>query len=175
MDSRQEQLFSSKLTSINSKKTPKIFKSLEGRTDIFPNGGDNLDIGSGKYDTLTVSLAERYGVVNHPYDPYNREDSENNEALRKLGEYHSCTISNVLNVIKESSVRRDILLMAHRAITDSGYVCITVYEGDRSSRGKATKVDCWQENRPLRSYLPEVCQVFPSVKMERGVIIARKH
>lgn len=52
----------------------------------------------------------------------------------------------------------------------------TVYEGDKSRVGRETKPDCWQENRPLRSYAKEVVRVYDGakIKIKNGVMEVTK-
>lgn len=133
-----------------------------------------LDYGGGKYNTFTEFLAER-GIRNFVYDPYNREKDHNN-VVRYILEENSadvCWISNVLNVIKEPGIRQHILRDARSMLKPGATVFITVYEGDKSSRGKKTTKG-WQANRPTKNYLREVRRIFPGAQAKGSLIIAKR-
>lgn len=149
-----KQKYTSADTSINSKKRPAIYGKVN-YTD-----GTVIDYGCGKH-------FDEYGLPANVrgYDPYNRPDGD---ALN--GHYDKAFCSNVLNVIAEKEVRNDIL-KTMKALADVVY--ITVYEGDGTGKGKPTKKDCYQLNRKTREYLDEVREVFQTVSIKRGVIIAR--
>lgn len=160
------QEFTSANTSINSSKVPAVFKKIWWGTNPI-----NLDIGGGKFDTATNYL-DGLGVKNLIYDPYNRSEAHNAQILAFLAEHgkvDSATLSNVLNVIKEPEVRRELLVFAQK---HARKVFITVYEGNRSGIGKASKKGCWQENRKLTDYVQEVKNVFKFALVQRGMIIA---
>ena len=149
-----EQRYTSADTSINSKKKPAIYSKVN------VTSGSILDYGCGKY-------FDSYGLPENisGYDKYNRPDAE---VLTR--HYDKVLCSNVLNVIAEKSVRLEIL-KSMRALGDVVY--ITVYEGDKTGKGKATKKECFQLNRTLREYMPEISEVFTDVSVKRGMIIAR--
>lgn len=138
-----------------------------------PPGTINLDLGGGRFDDATEAL-RLADVLSFVYDPPpNRTEAHNRAVLDALedGRAHTATIANVLNVIPEASVRRQVLEMAHNAVRPGGTVYIDVYEGDRKKGagngiGRVTKKGCWQEYRKLDSYLPEVRAVFPKARFE---------
>ena len=71
--------------------------------------------------------------------------------------------SNVLNVIdNEEEIAR-----ISRIIRDLS-LCyfVTVYEGDKSGKGRVTKYDCYQRNECVKEYL----KYFPDAVVYRGVI-----
>lgn len=149
MASKTQQITSA-ATSINSKRVPRLF----GLVKDWQPGTHNLDYGGGRYDTATAYLADR-GVTNHIYDPYNRSKKENRAALNCY-DYDTCTISNVLCVIKGHRDRAQAVTDALLRVKDGGKVYITVYEGDKSRVGRETKKDCWQNNQPLSTYYMEI-------------------
>jgi 2-polyprenyl-3-methyl-5-hydroxy-6-metoxy-1,4-benzoquinol methylase len=132
-----------------------------------------LDYGGGKYDELTNLLAER-GVTSMVYDPFNRSEDHNKLVwktfLHRRADIALC--SNVLNVIKEPEVRREVLRDIKRMTKPSGMVFFTVYEGDKSSRGRKTTKG-WQANRPTRNYLREIRKEFASVQIKGKLIYAQ--
>jgi hypothetical protein len=122
-----------------------------------------LDYGGGKYDQLTDALG-KMGVRNLVYDPFNRSD-DHNACIRQLVETRPADIgilSNVLNVIREPTVRREILENLKKWVNpEGGMIYITVYEGDKSSKGRKTRCG-WQSNRPAKNYMREIRRVFPN-------------
>jgi len=157
------QKFSSARTDL--KQVPAIFKllmeNLERPSHFIAYTGEILDYGGGAGEKLTEKWAE-LRVRNLVLDPYNRSE-EHNAFVRRLltikpADHAIC--SNVLNVIKEPAVRMKVLREI-AALTDPlGQVFFTVYEGNKSSRGRRSQDDCWQANRPLKSYVKEVRKVF---------------
>lgn len=163
-----KQKYTSKKTSINSAKLPAVFKLVN-----FECGTTNVDIGGGRFDNATDYLSA-LNVENSIYDPYNRSELHNNEVIARginIGGYDTATISNVLNVIEEKDARLTVLNNASEFVKCGGKVFITVYEGDRSGNGKATKCG-YQMNRKTDEYLDEVREVFPLASRVGKLIIA---
>ena len=128
-------------------------------------GDVNADIGGGKWDLVTEELAKA-GVQNIVYDPYNRDASWNETAMKVIqnGGLSTATVSNVLNVIAEPQIRSAVIQMA---ASISRRVFFSVYEGNRSGQGKRTR-DGWQENRSLESYLKEISHFFDKTRIRRN-------
>lgn len=166
------QEYKSANTSINSTKVPAIFRKLPWSQagKYLKRSYRNVDIGGGKYDTATEYL-KPFGVKNMIFDPFNRDFNHNIRVILEVGyePADSATLSNLLNVLKERSKRIEALKRAKRW---AKVTFITVYEGNKSGIGKATKRGCWQENRRLADYLSEVQEVFQNVEIRNGVIIA---
>lgn len=162
------QEFTSENTSINSGKLPAIFKMVH-----LEPGTINIDYGGGKFDNVAEYLAPM-DVVNLVYDPYNRTPEHNKEVLRtirKAGGADSATCSNVLNVIKEPEVRRNVLENIRRVVKPEGVVYITVYEGSGRGNEGPTKSG-YQLNRKTADYLDEIKEVFPDAIRKGKLIIA---
>jgi hypothetical protein len=127
---------------------------------------DILDVGGGKYDLLTDTLAEM-GIRNWVIDPFNRSKEHNNFVHKMLSARPAdmAICSNVLNVIKEPEARADIHKVV-KALTDplKQRAYFTVYEGDGSSKGKRTAKG-WQANRPAKSYIRELRRHYHSVTL----------
>ena len=149
---RQE--FTSAGTSINSSKLPAIYRKVP-YTD-----GTVLDYGCGRF-------FENYNLPENVkgFDPYNYPVTSNLER-----HYDKVFCSNVLNVIKEREIRLGLL---ETLKTLGSVVYITVYEGDGSGTGKVTKKDCYQLNRKARDYIGEISEIFETVEIKQGVIVAR--
>lgn len=161
-----KQEYTSANTSINSTKVPSLFKKVAWKRD-----SSNLDYGGGKYNTATKYLLANYMCLNFIYDPFNRSEAHN-ELIMSINDYDTATLSNVLNVIKEQEIRIECLKDIKKHLKPNGILYISIYEGNKSGVGKPTKKSCWQNNMRLKSYLPEVKQVFDSVEITRGYIKA---
>lgn len=162
------QEFTSENTSINSNKLPAIFKMVS-----FEPGTTNIDYGGGRFDNVAEYLTQ-YDVINLVYDPYNRTSEHNKEVLRTLrraGGADTATCSNVLNVIKEPEVRKNVLENISKIVKPGGKVYITVYEGSGKGDEGPTKAG-YQLNRKTADYLEEIQQVFPDAKRRGKLIVA---
>jgi len=153
-------------TSVNQ--VPALHKRVE-----WQDGTVNLDLGGGKFDTATEWLAGR-GVRNLVLDRFNRDPEHNRSVLDEVSESgaDTVTVANVLNVIRDPEMRQEVVRTAAELVRPGGTVYFSVYEGDRSGEGRVTAQGSWQENRKLRSYLPEIAAVFPDAKVTRGYIVA---
>jgi len=164
----------SRNTSVNSKKIPVMFTTID-KFYGWKKRTNNLDYGGGKYNTASLYLQKK-GVNNYIYDPYNRDSIHNQRVIDFLAKkkIHTITLSNVLCVVKDKVDRLFILVTSHAFLVEGGTIYINIYEGDKSGKGKKTKEDCWQNNRTLKSYLPEVKKFFPNARIEHSMIVATK-
>ncbi|MCP4528518.1 MAG: hypothetical protein GY833_21780 [Aestuariibacter sp.] len=169
----EAQKYTSAATSINSANTPKVY-SLVANKYGWQRGTRNLDLGGGRFDTLTQALKSNHGVTNLILDPYNRSDDHNKKVRQSLAQQraNTITISNVLNVIKELGNRKYLLDYAKKNLAKDGKVFITVHEGDKTSVGKVTGDDQYQLNRPTDGYMKEIQAVFPKVERFGQLIVA---
>ncbi len=156
------QKYTSANTSINTGKNGKL-PAIYGKLRKLGVSLDNaLDYGCGKYfDDYNLGK----GVKG--YDCFNYVHPEN---LTRT--YDVVISSNVLNVIMEEEVREEVLWSMAQQCLDGGTVYITVYDGDKSGTGHPTSEHSWQENRNIKTYLPEVQKVFPDAYCKWGMIIA---
>ena len=162
------QEFTSENTSINSTKLPAIFKMVS-----FEPGTTNIDYGGGRFDNVADYLTQ-YDVINLVYDPYNRTPEHNKEViktLRRAGGADTATCSNVLNVIKEPEVRKNVLENISKIVKPGGKVYITVYEGSGKGDEGPTKAG-YQLNRKTADYLDEIREVFPDATRKGKLIVA---
>lgn len=147
----------------------KITQVMRMPAAFFAGIRDVLDMGGGKYDLLTAELG-KMGIRNWVYDPFNRSPEHNRFVLDKLMVRGADMVlcSNVLNVIREKEARADlhqiIRQCAYKAAFDSAMVFFTVYEGDKSSKGKKTPKG-WQANKPAKAYLRELRQYYGNVTL----------
>lgn len=167
------QKITSAATSVNM--LPKLFSQMPSESALFERGSINVDIGGGRFETATDFLHSK-GVHNFVWDPYNRSDEHNDRVWRLFIDQSladTVTLSNVLNVIRSRVDRTDCLMTAARALKSDGVCFITVYEGNKSGKGKETSKG-FQLNRRTRSYVSEVEKVFRDVDvLPRGIIVAR--
>lgn len=163
-----QQEFTSEKTSINSSKLPAIYKMIH-----IPAGSVVIDYGGGKFDNAVDYMADQ-DVTLHVYDPYNRSEEHNREvirAIRKNGGADYAICSNVLNVIKEASIRKEVLENIKRLLKSNGKLYLTVYEGKGDGAEGETKSG-YQLNRPTAGYLEEIQEVFPDAVRKGKLITA---
>ena len=182
------QHYTSAATSINSVKLPAIYSKLSDSAYLWASS--YLDFGCGRYTrhiadhvaTKAYEVAQNapreyrgHMGIWHGYDAYNQSEEENDvelEAFRSESEFFNQMVicSNVLNVIDSEET---IAWIAARfmAWADAGAaVMVTVYEGDRSGIGRATKTDCYQRNEKIVNYLKYFDKNFT---IKKGVITNR--
>ena len=163
------QEFTSERTSINVNKVPAVFRLVSN----WRPGTINLDYGGGRADTAADYLSQ-YDATNLVYDPYNRTAEHNKEVIKLIREHggaDTATCSNVLNVIKEPEVRKNVLENIKKLVKPSGTVYITVYEGSGRGDEGPTKSG-YQLNRKTADYLEEIQQVFPDATRKGKLIVA---
>lgn len=151
------QKYSSANTSIN--KVGRLYKIFCHEK---PNG-KVLDFGAGKYRKGTLFLQDK-GFDVDSYEPSLKDNMPS-------GKYKTILVSNVLNVIAEDEIVIDILNTCKELLESNGRVLITVYEGDKSGRGKQSKDDCYQRNARTAEYVKLVSKVFDNVKIRQNIII----
>ena len=157
-------------TSINSKKLPKLFS-----LGIIEEASTILDYGCGKYTEHIAEFCEsELGSTYYGFDPFNQTPEQNDASLWKvLGEQNvTVTCSNVLNVIDDDETLVNILERM-RKLGDR--LVVTVYEGDKSGKGRYTQYDCYQRNMKLKQYIPYLQQAgWKNIKSTRGALTAEK-
>lgn len=152
------------------KQVPSMFKSIPWK-----QGTKNIDIGGGKYNFTTDYLKQEHGVENVVFDPYYRTKAENEKAMEAIrGKADTVTVANVLNVIKESAWRRNVILQAAKALKKDGTAYFQIYEGNKSGVGNATqKQQSYQNNMKASEYVGEIQDYFKDVERKGNVIIAK--
>jgi len=143
-----KQEYSSKYTSINSKKIPAIYNKINWdalKTNLNKTKLSLLDYGAGRFTDHIKNFCEERGIEYYWYDP------NTTPVCNYLPDtvFDVVVCSNVLNVIKEDKIVAEI----HKDI-----VCMnkpyffSIYEGNRSGISKRTKPDCWQRNEKIEKY-----------------------
>ena len=151
------QKYSSANTSIN--KVGRLYKVFCHEK----TSGKVLDFGAGKYRKGTIFLHDK-GFYVDSYEPSLHDNLPSDK-------YNTILISNVLNVIKEDEIILQILKTCKEMLEYDGRVLITVYEGDKSAKGKPSKEDCYQRNARTAEYIGLVSKVFDNVKIKQNIII----
>lgn len=177
-----QQEYTSAETSVNDKKIPVVFSTLINKADklnIRLDMTSIFDTGCGKYINHISEYCSKNLVRYFGRDKYNQPEEVNNAWINDIyGVYlnddnHIFTSSNVLNVIKGENCRKQYINDIVKYMQAGEKLYITVYEGNKTGRGKVTKKDCWQENKRLATYIPEVKSCgFSEVTMKYGMIIA---
>lgn len=154
------QKYTSKNTSVNSKRVPALFSKFCFK------GKSVLDYGCGKYPEIIKEYVESFSGKYFGYDPYNlgNEIPENQM-------FDVVTISNVLNVIQEDEVIENII---HEAMRIANTAIIAIYEGDKSGIGRATKKDCYQRNQSKYWYYRFIGNMGYKVEIKSGFILVTK-
>jgi hypothetical protein len=154
------------------RQVPALFKDV-GDDGGWRRGSRNGDIGGGAWDDASGWLGRR-GVDNVVYDPGNRDDEWNRDALDDMldGQCDTVTVANVLNVIPEQKSRDEVIELAANCLADDGTAYFGVHEGHGDGQQDETR-DGYQENRRLDSYVPEVEEFFDEVEIVGRRIEAR--
>ena len=151
----------SAMTSVNSKRVPRLFTAAAVR-GLFKPGMRVLDYGCGRWPEVVRSYLKTLGVDDVvSYDPnwfpvplgYHHDQAGNG--------YDLVCLSNVLNVIERREDRIGALKAAWKALRPGGRLLVTVYAGDGSGASGPSRSGCWQENRPLRDYLADELRPIP--------------
>lgn len=163
------QTYTSAATSINAAKLPRIYNAIT----IKPND-IIFDYGCGKYtDHIREALPESTEYL--AYDPFNQPYDVNTASINTLhaeteeGKPVTFICSNVLNVIDSDETISNIIRALEKtaARTPGSRILVTVYEGDRTGKGRETMKDCYQRNETTRAYL----RFFSgNATIKRGVI-----
>lgn len=158
------QLITSANTSLNQiPKTGKLLSTMgiKEKTVI-------LDYGCGGFNKFSTYCKEELKLTYFGYDPYWKNEEENNNALYCQPEVITC--NNVFNVIEENNVLEMILDRL------KGYQCkviIKVYEGNKTGIGKVSKKDCFQRNMRAKDYLPIIGNYFENIVIKGDIIICQ--
>lgn len=152
---------SSKITSINVNQMPKTIKKIEASLQANQKWAD---IGGGRFDNVKQHFAT-LGVKLFIYDPYNRSENENKEAIENIAN-HQCDgvmVNNVLNVIKEKVNRQKVISQAKNTLKDGAKAYFLMYEGNGSGIGSTHQrknESSYQLNQKAHYYLPEILEIF---------------
>lgn len=155
------------------KQIPAGYKIVNKRFG-WKNGTMNFDIGGGKYNMFTKKLRE-HNVINLVYDPYNRTLEHNKQILAVCKSFppETVTIFNVLNVIEEFKIQINVLNLALEMVKDGGNIYIRSAYKNSTGKSGVTKSGTFQHHKTQREYLEIVKNVFPTSKLEHGLIFVK--
>lgn len=161
------QKYSSADTSINT--VNKVYTTMP-----FERGSTVLDYGGGKYDSNIEYMANK-GVSVSVFDPFNRSPDHNSKVMARFKAKHPNYIvnSNVLNVIAEDEIVKDVIKNIHKIAGKNTICYFAIYEGNKTGIGKSTSKG-YQRNQKAIDYVPLVARYFPYVERKGAIIIARK-
>jgi len=160
----KKQEYTSAKTSLNQ--IPKPVKTLLEKNEL-KDRTINLDIGGGKYDTMSNYLRKQ-GIKNYVFDPYNRSEEHNKKVIERTenGQSDSVTIFNVLNVILEKDNQIQVLKQAENALKKGGKVFIySNYHKKDKKPGPVKGRDSYQQYYKLKDTLPLIKEVFPRAEL----------
>ena len=163
------QNFSSKGTSINRDKLPAIYRKLGDKI----RGMRVLDYGCGRYTEHIKKHLRSMDCYPYFYDPYNLPTEENYKWVNRCGYQNDdvAICSNVLNVIDDE---KTIVGIIHVLGFFSKDAYITVYEGDKSGKGRQTGPDQYQRNEKTSKYLERILKLGYWAELKNGVIHMRR-
>ena len=163
----KNQPITSKFTSVNSSKLPRIYNLIDWSQlkydkiwckNAFSRSESNFapliiyDWGCGRYPEIIGDFLKCKNIKYIGYDPYWYPEGYRNYPDEGYG-LESADVficSNVLNVICSwIEVKR----ISHLIRNQGKIWFVTVYEGDKSLIGHETKRDCWQWNKPTECYI----------------------
>lgn len=159
------QKFTSADTSINRNKLPAIYRKLQKRGIL---QGIILDFGCGKYTSHIAEYCAENGADYHGVDKYNQTADKNLEEIVYCATHGTDAVicSNVLNVI-DSDEEINLIL---KLLPSFARTYITVYEGDKTGKGKQTGPDQYQRNEPLKSYVERAKKLGLNATARNGII-----
>lgn len=140
----------------------------------------NFDNGGGTHDYNSEFLNKYLGVKNFVYDPYQRDEKNNQKVLAEVAkhDFDTATSNSVLNVIDDPQARYDHILLSCKALNEHGIAYFKVFPGD-CSQIEVRGDDGYQSNRPASTYQEEVEEVFGKgnvvVDISRNMLIAYKN
>ena len=122
-----------------------------------------IDVGGGGYDYNSAYCQHKYLIDLSVLDPFMRPDEHNRRVLDLARErpFDSCTSISVLNVINLEQSRMEHITLCKSLVRNCGRVFFKVWQGDGSGIERI-KLDSFQSNRNLKSYMSEIQTVFGS-------------
>lgn len=168
------QNYSSKGTSINKTKLPAVYRKVG---DKALRGMRVLEYGCGRYTDHIREHLEKLQSTPYFFDPYNLPEEENQKTLNVMNSwmyqifdtvpFNVVICSNVLNVIDDDETVNEIIRKLVRNAID---VYITVYEGDKTGKGRQTGPDQYQRNEKASAYVERILKLGYWAELKNGVI-----
>ena len=161
----------SKMTSQNFKKENKAYQYIPPHTKMI------FDYGCGRFKN-NKDYCENKGIEWYGYDPYWKEDIENQKVLsfiEKNKDKLDCIVcSNVLNVIDNNEEVEKIISYLANISNSNTIVVFSCYRGDGTSIGKETKKDCWQRNEKPQIWKKRLSKYFNVMYNITDIFICKK-
>lgn len=154
---------------------------------LFNEGDRILDYGGGQYNIGKDAVNYGYDgkVTMEVVDLFNRTDRHNKKILDEFKENpaDAVTVNNVLNVIKEPEIRRDVAENAKKYVKPGGIVYFCFYKGVGDDAGKGVgsvtkqnkgneKHSSYQTKMETKAYIPELKHVFKYVVQVDDFLLA---
>lgn len=136
------QEYTSENTSI--KQIAHTFKAVQ-----FESTDKILDYGGGKYDIASDYMKNRVEVF-EVFDPYNRTPEHNAEVIAR--DYNVITCNNVLNVIKENEIIKDIIKTIYEKLPTGGRAYFLIKTPDKKHNGAYISNKGYQRNENPTAY-----------------------
>ena len=153
-------------TSVNKTKVPQLFTWAVEKGIIKP-GMAVFDYGCGRWPETVRAYLSSHGVDNlDQWDPNWFPEAD----YIPCEGYDAACLSNVLNVIDGYLLRHAALRAAWDSLRPGGVLLVTVYEADGSGASGPSRDGCWQERRPLPSYVdrelaPYLGRIIPGTRL----------
>lgn len=121
----------------------------------------NFDNGGGTHDYNSEFLKAYKGVTNVVYDPFQRSEKSNQQALQEVAkhDFDTATSNSVLNVIDQAEKRLEHISLSCSALKAGGIAYFKVWQGN-GTLVEQRNIDSYQSNRPAATYQAEVEAVF---------------
>ena len=165
------QKYTSKMTSQNFGKPNAAYKYMPSNTKFL------FDYGCGRYKN-NEEFCKNKGIKWFGYDPYWKDDNQNEEILDYVNNYYSkfdCIVcSNVLNVIDDLETIYNILIFLSNIGHSKTTYIFSCYSGNKSGIGKITKRDCWQRNEKIKIWEERLKEYFKIDFIKNDIIVCSK-
>ncbi|MBQ2856626.1 MAG: hypothetical protein IJE78_05750 [Bacteroidaceae bacterium] len=172
-----DQEFDSQLTRKGNSRpgsTPKLFTLVAAKFG-WPKGSVILDYGCGGEENQenVINYLSKFDVEYIGYDKYMPAQAKRDaiKRVRDAGGADIVTCSNVLNTIKESEVRLNILENMKKEAKPGAAIYITAWRDPKGVEGPTGK-GRYQLHWKLDAYLDEIRQVFPDADRTGELIFA---
>ena len=137
---------------------------------LYASKDDILDYGSGPYDYV-IDYFKPMEIRVWNFDPFHF-DAAHSALLQRMLETKPadmCICSNVLNVLKDIEIEFALSVIDEWTVA-TGPKCFTVYEGNKTGKGKITSKG-YQRNMQTSAYLPYLRKQFGKNVQQFGKLL----
>jgi hypothetical protein len=161
-------------TSLNQ--IPALVSKLMENTTLFPPKAFSqpviFDFGAGKKGKLDSFFFEKQ-IGYLPYDPFNRSNGENFDALIEIGDANFAICCNVLNVLEDDALMPTIAKLHKLTMKTKKGVCfLSVYHKPSLPINRQIKGH-FQRNQPIEWYIPHLEKYFGTVRKEGKFLVCK--